>query len=275
MKSETGDGDTGAPQGNADPVVSVNEASARPTVLIPDASLLLYGEYERDGFDLVITGPDGQTFVVHDYFGMVPPPNLVLANGAGLSPEMVQALLHLPFDGAMFAGPADGAPGLVVIGHVKLAIGTVTAKNGDETRTLKRGDPIYKGDDIRTGDRSFIKAEMDEGTKFQLGKNAHATVDDFSFQESTGQGHFAATVIVGGFHYQSGKIGSMHTGTNPHSQIRTPSAIIAIRGSELDGSVDPSGETIVVHQSSYLVVTDINGHNAVVLQVPGNTSVIV
>ena len=84
-------------------------SEVRATSLVPDASYLLAGEYSQSGFDLIITNPAGEQFVVADYFAQDPPPNLMLASGVGLSPEMVRALLHLPFtDDLLFAGPAAG-----------------------------------------------------------------------------------------------------------------------------------------------------------------------
>lgn len=81
--------------------VSVREGDVR---LVPDVSFLLAGEYSQSGFNLIITNPSGEQFIVVDYFAQQPPPNLMLASGVGLSPEMVRALLHLPFTTAQ-AGP--------------------------------------------------------------------------------------------------------------------------------------------------------------------------
>ncbi|MFT4676269.1 MAG: hypothetical protein ACJAX5_001278 [Patiriisocius sp.] len=82
--------------------------SNQPVHLIGDPDLLLRGKFGRDGFDLVITGPNGQIAVIADYFSFDPPPNLMLPNGAGFSPGMVRSLLHDVFDEALYAGPAGG-----------------------------------------------------------------------------------------------------------------------------------------------------------------------
>ena len=191
--------------------------------LIPDTSFLLEGEYARVGFDLVITNPDGEQFVVQDYFAQQPPPNLMLTNGAGLSPEMVKALLHQSVtDDVLFAGPASAAVGAIAIGSVKFVLGKVTATGSDGAdRTLTKGSILYKGDEISTNGRGFIRANMNDGTRFHLGKNARAILNDFEFNESANVGKFEATVFLGGFHYQSGKIGSLNPGIN-HSTIKTP-----------------------------------------------------
>ncbi|MDG2077547.1 MAG: FecR domain-containing protein, partial [Arenicellales bacterium] len=226
---------------------------------IDNAELLLNGSYSRDGFDLVVTGADGEQLIISDYFSFHPPPNLMLPSGAGLSPGMVMAKLHLPFgDDVMFAGPANSANALVEVGKVTLALGKVTVKrmgaDGQiEELDVKRGDKLYKGDELITEGRGFVKARMLDGTRFHLGKNANAILSDYAFDETAKTGNFEAYVIRGGFHYKSGKIGKMFAGLNKnHSTISTPSATIGIRGSELDGDVDEFGSTTIVHKGGYL-----------------------
>jgi hypothetical protein len=234
MVSRTNDTSTEKPNTVTDTVVRVNDL---PAVYLPDASFLLEGEYEQVGFDLVITNPDGEVFIVADYFSFNPPPNLMLASGAGMSPEMVMLKLHLPYgEEVMFAGPAVGASALEEIGKVTLVLGKVTVKRmgasgSIEEIDVKRGDTLYKGDEITTSTRSFIKARMLDGTRFHLGKNANAILQDYAFNEAAKVGSFEATVIRGGFHYKSGKIGKMFAGgSKSHSTITTPSAMIGIRG---------------------------------------------
>ncbi|MEM7365830.1 MAG: hypothetical protein AAF525_17565, partial [Pseudomonadota bacterium] len=54
----------------------------QPVAQLPDASFLS-GDFSRDGFDLVIRSASGEVFVVEDYFGMVPPPFLLVGEGIG------------------------------------------------------------------------------------------------------------------------------------------------------------------------------------------------
>lgn len=257
--------------------VSVNDL---PTVFLPDASFLLEGTFEQVGFDLVITNPEGEVFIVEDYFSFNPPPYLLVASGAGLSPEMVAQLLHLPFgEDVMFAGPAVSATAGEVVGRVTLSLGDVTAtrvdENGDQVVVqLKRGDALYTGDEINTGGRAFIKARMNDGTRFHLGKNSRATLDDYAYDESAKVGNFEATVFRGGFHYSSGNIGKMFGTSKNHSTISTPTAIIGVRGSKLDLFVDEQGHTTVRHGEGILTVSDIFSREEVVLDTQDETSLI-
>ena len=256
-------------------------AKALPVAYLPDASFLLFGNFEKVGLDLIITNPAGETFIVRDYFSFNPPPNLMIASGAGLSPDMVMAKLHLAFgEDVMFAGPAYSANAMEKIGEVSVALGSVTVKrmgaDGQiEELPLKRGDDLFEGDEITTGERSFVKAKMLDGTRFHLGKSANATLDNFAFDEAAKLGSFEATVLRGGFHYKSGKIGEMFAdGSTNHSTINTPTAIIGIRGSQADGVVSDDGRLILKHISGVFEVSDISGNPLGVLDSPESALVV-
>ena len=261
------------------PDVSKTDATEDYSVLLPDESFLLQGEFAQVGFDLVITNINGQSFIVEDYFSFDPPPNLMILSGAGLSSEMVMAKLHLPYLNINFAGPAVDANALEVIGEVNIALGRVFVKRvgaGGEIEEveLARGDKVFQGDELETGADSFVKLTMLDGTTFTLGKNANAILTNYLFDESESEGTFEAFVNRGGFNYKSGKIAGLSGLDVTHSTISTPTAIIGIRGSELDGNVDAQGNTTIVHRSGILSITDINGQNEVILDTPGNTSVV-
>ncbi len=243
---------------------------------LPGEAWLTRADLSQDGFDLVLT-LDGVSHRVADYFSFDVPPNLLLESGPSLTPAMVKSLLPRAFgNDYLYAGPAAG-PGLgEPIGTVSLLAGTVTVRRADgSTEALSRGDSVFKGDVLITGDGSFVKVRLTDGTTFQLGKNGEAALDDFEFNEAANIGNFEASIRVGGFYYKSGKIGEVTEGSaDAHTKLSTPSSIIAVRGSELEGSVDSSGQTSVIHRSGILVITDQNGNNAVTLDQPGETAVV-
>ncbi|MBV1878094.1 MAG: tandem-95 repeat protein, partial [Pseudomonadales bacterium] len=243
---------------------------------VADPVLLFDGTYTREGFDLVITGPDGAQLVISDYFSFQPPPNLMVSDAIGLTPDMVRGLLHEQFDETQYAGPAGGSAA-EVIGTVKLIFGKVYRIDdaSQEQTLLKKGDLIYKFDEIQVDGRGFFRAEMSDGSRVNLGRDSRATFDDYAFNETARTGLLELSVVKGGFSYKSGLIGTFAGTTRDHTKISTPSAIISVRGSELEGRVDASsGQTIVIHKSGILRVTDINGDNPVVLDTPGNTAII-
>ncbi len=255
-----------------------NNGAGHATVLLPDASFLLFGELTRVGFDLHITNPGGEVFIVHDYFWFDPPPHLVIESGAMLTPQMVDALMPDGLEGVMFAGPATSGAVLEEIGTIRFVRGDVTIERADGTIVqASRGDRVHKGDIIKTGDGSFINIRFDDGagaksTRFNLGSNAEATLNDFQHEPDNNIGKFDVSVRAGGFKFKSGGIGDFGT-ANKHTTIRTPSAVIGVRGSELEGTVDPvTGATLIVHRSGILDVADANGENQTTLDSPGETS---
>ena len=267
---------TNGPEGTG-PAPTETSTSNRVEHLLPDPSFLSYGTFLQEGFDLLITNPAGDVHRVADYFSFNPPPSLALANGASLTPSMMKSLFPRPFgDDILFAGPAPSDAIAKQIGQVTLVIGQVTVRHANgTTETLTKGDPIYLGDALITGAGGFVKAKMIDGTDFHLGKNGEVVLDDYQFNEAQDVGRFEATVRVGGFYYKSGKIGELPSASQQaHTQLNTPTSIIGVRGSELEGAVSPTGETVVVHKSGVLEVTDQNGENAVTLTQIGQTAVI-
>jgi hypothetical protein len=252
-----------------------------PVFLIESAELLFQGSYARRGFDLEISGPDGTVVVIADYFSFDPPPSLMLADGSGngFSPAMVKALLHDRFDGVLFAGPAEVPPALEQIGVVRFASGNVVRKNadtGEEGEPLQKGDPVFKGDEIIITGGGYVVATLDDGSRISQGPNSRATLDNFSFNENEQTGEFKAKVAFGGFNFKSGKIGTFAGASRDHTEISTPSAVISIRGSEVDVNVDPAtGDTLVRHQDGVLTVSDPNGLGAVQLVTSDTTTAVI
>ncbi|HKI74693.1 MAG TPA: hypothetical protein VJ998_08615, partial [Pseudomonadales bacterium] len=251
-------------------------ATQHHVVELPDASYLLYGELSRNGFDLVITNPAGEKFVVHDYFSFQPPPTLEIANGAALTPQAVAALLPHAFDQVMYAGPATSGGVPQEVGTVRFVHGDVTITRSDGTVVhAKVGTEIYKGDRVHTGHDAFVNIRTTDDSHLNLGHDADTTIQNYQYEPAQKVGHFDFMVRAGGFKYQSGDMGSFSM-QHPHTEIHTPSAIISVRGSALSGSVDPvTGSTIIVQAAGILDVTDIHGNNLVELTTPGNTTVIV
>src|SRR6188508_1947698 len=95
-------------------------------VTVPDARFLFTAEFKRSGFNLILTGPDGQKFVVFDYFRFENRPDLVSGDGAVLSAEVVEALTHANTPPQYAQATAPGPSGQI-IGKVEKITGSVTA----------------------------------------------------------------------------------------------------------------------------------------------------
>ena len=145
---------------------------------------------------------------------------------------------------------------LEAIGIITVAIeGPVTAVGRDgTTRTLNNGDSVYRHDTIATTAQSYVKITLNDGTVFQLGPDSRARMDKYAYEpEDEFIDEFETYVYSGSFHYVSGKISGDNQGQ--HTVIKTPSAQIGIRGSEIDARVDDDGSTTVLHLSGLVTIT--------------------
>lgn len=125
-------------------------------------------------------------------------------------------------------------------------------------RPINNGNEIYLNDTIITGPRTYVKIQLADGTVFQLGPLSRATLEHFDFQQAEdaqqanqgeyfdqAQHKFEVSVQSGHFRFNSGLIAESNEGR--HSVIKTPSAVIGIRGSEIDGFVAHDGSTVILH----------------------------
>ncbi|MGQ0663925.1 MAG: hypothetical protein ACT4P2_10145, partial [Pseudomonadota bacterium] len=66
---------------------------ARPGEAVPvPGRFLIEAQYERRGSDLLLTGKDGSTVLVRDFFDLADPPDLVNGEGATIAADLAAAL---------------------------------------------------------------------------------------------------------------------------------------------------------------------------------------
>jgi hypothetical protein len=136
------------------------------------------------------------------------------------------------------------------IGNITLALGTVTGVDQDgDSFEIARGANVYAGYTLETGRRSFVRVLMKDGTRMTLSQNGSASLDRFSFNESTNRGGFDMTVARGGFKYSSGKLGKFSS-RRKHSTISTPGAVIGVRGTEFDIVLNGNQVHVTVRQGA-------------------------
>ncbi|MBT3198088.1 MAG: hypothetical protein HN344_10205, partial [Gammaproteobacteria bacterium] len=245
-------------------------------VTVLSSELLLKGEYSRSGDDLIIRGEMGEEIRVEGYFSGDVLPTLQTADGASIIPQIVEKLL-VNTEFVEVAGPAGsilipemlGDP-IGVVDELGAA-GHVTAKGADgAVRILKEGDAIYKNDVVETVGNSTIGLKLLDETSFQMGPETRAIIENYNFNAATESGQFEATVLEGFFRYASGRLGGLDKGT--HTVIKTPTAQLGVRGSELEGMVAVDGTTTFVHQEGILDISDVWGHGTVTLLEPGTAT---
>ncbi len=244
-------------------------------VWVPSDTLLLHSTFHRDGDDLLLVGTDGARYTVNGYFAADPPKSLATVAGRLLLPETVALLLEgvLQPAGTVVAGPAMATESGVVIGHVQEIAGEVTARNrAGASRVLAKGDAVYQEDVIKTAQGSQLKLLFQDQTRLQLGEASHLILNQYRYNPAAGEAHFEATVMRGLCKYTSGDLARQHTGR--HTLLKTPSAQIGVRGSELQMDVAEDGQTTVLHTAGVLEIANAQGEGVVTLLQPGMATVV-
>lgn len=130
--------------------------------------------------------------------------------------------------------PADAAP--IQIGRSILVVKDVDGQLGDApAHRLKINDDIIFSEDITTGADAKTVIEFRDGSTFEIGADAVVRIDSFIFNPEESTSHKAVQVTRGVFRYVSGYVAS-----DQDTKITTPAGEMGIRGSVVEGIVDPS-----------------------------------
>jgi hypothetical protein len=121
------------------------------------------------------------------------------------------------------------------IGRSILVINDVDGQSGDAApRRIAVNDDIVFAEDITTGDDAKTVIEFRDGSTFEIGPDAAIRIDSFIFNPEESTGHKAVTVSRGVFRYVSGFVAS-----DQEAKIATPAGEMGIRGSVVEGVIDP------------------------------------
>jgi T5SS/PEP-CTERM-associated repeat protein len=192
--------------------------------LVLDPDFLFSADFLRQGDDLLLRGADGSEILVRGYFNQDPPPPLETAEGARLTPEMVEGLAvpELPLAYAQAGAPQLGQP----IGEVNLLNGVARVQRADGTRAdLSEGDPIFQGDVVSTGVGSELGILFIDETVFSLSANARMVINELIYNPSSTTNSMGISLIQGTFVFVTGQVAP--TGG---IEVDTPVGTIGIRG---------------------------------------------
>ncbi|HEY7230141.1 MAG TPA: putative Ig domain-containing protein, partial [Pseudolabrys sp.] len=195
------------------------------SLTVPDADLLFSADFKRSGSDLTLIGPNGQKYIIFDYFRFEKRPDLISSDGAVLSAKIVEALAaaNTPTQYAQATAPAPSAQ---IIGKVEKVAGSVTAVRNGVAVTLNVGDALNKSDIVQTGSDSTCGISLLDGTALNLSANTRMALIEFIFDANASSGNAShLTLIQGAFAFVSGLVAPTG-GLN----IETPVANIGIRG---------------------------------------------
>ena len=130
-----------------------------------------------------------------------------------------------------FAGSAAAAD----IGLIKVSKGSVQIQRGAEKMPAKVGSGLQKSDVVITGADSSAGITFTDNSLVSVGPNSVFAIDKYSFDSTTHAGEFEGNLRQGRLAAVSGKMVKQ----SPESmKIRTPSAIMGVRGTEFVVQVD-------------------------------------
>jgi hypothetical protein len=132
---------------------------------------------------------------------------------------------------AAFAGSALAAD----IGQVKVARGDVQIQRGATKSPAKVGMGIRASDVVLTGTDGAAGLTFSDNSLVSVGPNSVFAIDKYSFDTTTHAGEFEGSLKQGKLAAVSGKMVKQ----SPESmKIRTPSAVMGVRGTEFVVQVD-------------------------------------
>jgi hypothetical protein len=136
----------------------------------------------------------------------------------------------------LVAGPAMAADA----GLIKVAKGSVQIQRGTEKFAATVGSAVQRSDVIVTGADGTAGVTFTDNSLVSVGPNSVFAIDKYSFDSTTHVGEFEGNLKKGRLAAISGKMVKQ----SPESmKIRTPSAIMGVRGTEFIVQVDDSGKT--------------------------------
>jgi hypothetical protein len=120
---------------------------------------------------------------------------------------------------------AQGAPD--TLGWLKTSKGEVSVLRGGATLPGTAGMALQRGDVIETGADGTAGITLEDNSLLSAGPRSQLVLDEFTYDSATITGRSLATLKRGTLSATSGDIAR---GTPGAMRIRTPTAVLAVRG---------------------------------------------
>ena len=129
------------------------------------------------------------------------------------------------------------------------AVGRVTEQTGPtEIVRAKKSQPSAVNTPVEMNDtivtaKAKAKLTFEDNTTVNITEQSKLVIDDFVYDPKKGAGKVAMKVVLGTARYASGQIAK----TNPQNvNVQTPTATVAVRGTDFSMTVDELGRSLVV-----------------------------
>ncbi|MCI5061250.1 MAG: FecR family protein, partial [Alphaproteobacteria bacterium] len=224
------------------------DALAQDTIEVSGNEFIADATMTREGQDLRLESPEGESVVIENYFMAEPAPVIQSPDGSILTENLVESFLQSSAQYAQSASLSDESP----VGAVEEVNGEATVIRVDGTsEPITLGTPIYQGDIIETSADGAVNVSFIDETSMAVSENARMAIDEYQFDPSTESGTTNLSVLRGVFVFTSGLIGR----DDPDDVlIDTPVGSIGIRGTIIAGKINPGGESEITVVEGAIVV---------------------
>lgn len=115
------------------------------------------------------------------------------------------------------------------IGQIKTESGTVTLERQGAGHAAAIGERVFQSDTLVTAPNASVGITFADNSMMSLGPDSRLTLDQFSFNTTTHDGSFDSSLKKGTLAVKSGQIVEQ---TPEAMRIRTPAALLGVRGTE-------------------------------------------
>jgi hypothetical protein len=135
-------------------------------------------------------------------------------------------------------------PAFANVGSISEFKGGGSVKRGAKVTAAAKGSAIQKNDTVTTNSQGRFKITFIDATTVNITQNSRLVIDDFVYDgNNKSKGKLGLKLALGTARYASGGIAK---GNARGVGIRTPTATIAVRGTDFVMSVDEAGRSTVV-----------------------------
>jgi hypothetical protein len=128
------------------------------------------------------------------------------------------------------------------IGSVTESSGVAIIKRGKDTITVSKGTLVEMNDKVETKNGK-VKITFKDNTTVNVTESSALVIDDFVYDPKSGAGKLNLKAAAGTVRYASGNIAH----NNPNAvNIKTPTAAIAVRGTDFVMAVNETGASMIM-----------------------------
>ena len=121
-------------------------------------------------------------------------------------------------------------------------IGEITRQNTNDALVAELDSDIYSFDDVRTGNGRMAIQFLDSSI-LKLTEHSKVVIDNYIYDPDPSKTKLALNMASGTARFITGKLGGINKN---NIRIRTPSASIAIRGTDFTTTVDELGRSLII-----------------------------